>query len=160
MGPRHRVDFLQSFCWLIYSAGHFKWHLFHPDVRWNHFHPWWSRSEVLHSPHLWNTFWCVLPHQNDGMKNHFWALSPKQWLMSRGLGPSNGCHLTQHPFCSADCCIVEPSVPQQAWVSDVYVRSRCRRAQIPLAGGPAPALQCSPCNCHLRDLKSLPDRSH
>lgn len=103
----------------------------------------------------------LMLHQNDGLKkNHFCALLPKQWLMSGGSGPSNSCHLTQHPFCSADCCIVELRAPQQTWVSDVSVRSRCRRAQIPLVGGLAPALQCSLCNCHLRDLKSLLDRSH
>lgn len=98
------------------------------------------RSEVLHSPDLWNTFWCVLLHQNDGLKNHFWALLPKQWLMSRGSGPSNGCHLTQHPFCSADCCIVRRSRP--GWVTCLWgadadgLRFLSRVAQLRLCSAP------------------------
>lgn len=49
-----------------------------------------------------------------------------------------------HPFCSGDCCIVELSALRRAWMSDVSVRSRCRRAQIPLTGGPALTPQCFP----------------
>lgn len=66
-----------------------------------------------------------------------------------------------HPFCSGDCCIVELSALRRAWMSDVSVR----RCEMQTGSDPShrwPSFDSAelPCNCHLGDLKSLPDRSH
>lgn len=134
---------------LIYSARHFRCHLFHPDVTRIQIHQrlclqLWSPPLSGTMKQLALTFFYVLHHQNDGLKNHFWALLPKQWLMSIGSGHNNGCHLMRHPFCSGDCRIVGLSEPKRAWICDVSARSRCSWAQIPLTGGPALTLHCFP----------------